>query len=100
MPTFLLSYRVPLNYEGTPEIREAWTGWFESMGESVLDRGNPPVQNRTLGNCPTDTRQGGYSMLEAPDIDAAVAAAEHCPGLLHGFGVEIAELMTLHNADA
>lgn len=72
MPTFLLTYRVPPGYEGTPEIREAWTAWFESMGDSVLDRGNPPVQNRTLGGCPSGTRQGGYSIIAATDNDSSV----------------------------
>jgi len=86
MPTFLFSYRMPKDYVlGRPESVAAWTGWFEDLGASVTDRGNPIFQSATVGNCGADTRLGGYSLITADDLDAALALAKGCPAL----GVEV-----------
>jgi hypothetical protein len=56
----------------------AWTGWFESMGSSVVEKGNPVSGQTTVGQA-ADTRVGGYSLIEAPDAAAAAALAKGCP---------------------
>jgi hypothetical protein len=95
MSTFLFSYRTPKTYTaGSPDNVAAWTAWFQGMGANLVDAGKPVVERRTLGNCPLETLQGGYSLVTADDIEAAVELAEGCPGLRHGFGVEVAELLS------
>jgi hypothetical protein len=37
---------------------------------------------------------GGYTMVKAPDIDAAVAIARQCPMLKHGVTVEVRQVAT------
>jgi hypothetical protein len=94
MPTFLFSYRTPKTFTpGSPDTVAAWTAWFEGMGANLVDAGKPVAGRRTLGKCPPDTLQGGYSLVTADDIEAAVELAEGCPGLRDGFGVEVGELI-------
>ena len=95
MSTFLFSYRTPKTYTGgSPENIAAWGAWFQGLGTNLVDPGKRVAARRTLGNCPPETLQGGYSLVTADDIDAAVELAEGCPGLRDGFGVEVAELIT------
>jgi hypothetical protein len=95
MSTFLFSYRTPPTYAGgSPENRAAWGAWFQALGANLVDPGKPVADRRTLGHCPPGSLQGGYTLVTADDIDAAVVLAEGCPGLKDGFGVEVAELIT------
>ena len=56
----------------------AWTGWFESMGSSVVEKGNPVSEQTTVGQA-ANTRVGGYSLIEAPDAAGAAAVREGMP---------------------
>jgi hypothetical protein len=58
-----------------------------------VDRGNPAFERSTLGNCGADTPLGGYTLVTADDLAAAVVLAEGCPLLQEGGGVEIGELV-------
>jgi hypothetical protein len=93
MSTFLFSYRVPKTYTpGSPEDLAAWGAWFQSMGSNLVDPGKPIAERRALGSCPPESLQGGYSLVTADDVEAALELAERCPGLSQGFGVEVGEL--------
>jgi len=92
MPLFLLSHRHPKNYAGTGDTAAAWTAWFEKMGASVVDLGNPVFDRTAVGNCGPDTDLGGYTLVAADDFDEAVALALGCPLMPDGGGVEIGEL--------
>jgi len=92
MSTFLFTYRSPQNNAPpSPEAMAAWGSWLESMGPRLVDRGNPVSDRQTLGNC-EDTRLGGYSLVNAESLEAAVALAKGCPGLENGGGVEVGAL--------
>jgi hypothetical protein len=94
MSTFVFTYRTPKTFTpGDPDVIAAWTAWFQGMGTNLVDSGKPVGERRTLGNCPPETLQGGYSLVSADDIDRAVELAEGCPGLPDGFGVEVGELL-------
>jgi hypothetical protein len=87
MTTFLFSYRTPQgSVPGGPDAVAAWTAWFEEMGNSVRDRGNPVFESASLGNCGAGTRLGGYSLITAEDLDTALALAKGCPVLREGAG--------------
>ena len=110
MPTYLFSYRTPnrpldevlaeLDEAGRAARIAAWNTWFDSMGESVLKRGNPVVDARALGNCGPGTRVGGYTFITADDLDAAVALAEGCPGVEWGGGVEVGVIREVTAAES
>jgi hypothetical protein len=90
MPTFVFTYRMPVDYVlGRPETMAAWTAWFESMGESLADIGKPIVESAELGNCRAGTRLGGYSFVTADDLETAVAIAKRSPALDAGGGIEV-----------
>ena len=90
MTTFLFSYRMPKGFvPGGPDAVAAWTGWFEKMGASVIDRGNPVFESASLGLCGDNTRLGGYSLITAEDLDTALSLAKDCPALAEGAGVEV-----------
>jgi len=90
MTTFVFTYRMPTDYTpGRPETMAAWASWFDSMGESVTDRGNPAFDSAALGNCGAGTRLGGYSLISADDLESAIALAKSSPALEIGGGVEV-----------
>jgi hypothetical protein len=97
MSKFLFAYRAPQNYRrGSADTVAAWNGWFESMGANVVDIGNPVVERSTLGSCAADSVLGGYSLITAEDLAAAVELAKGCPFLQQGGGIEVGELAQLN----
>ena len=104
MPTFLFTYRVdpqPMN-EALAELDEAtraarsaaWMGWFQSLGSSVVEIGNPVNDASTVGHT-SGTRVGGYSLISAPDAAAAADLARSCPAVQLGGGVELGEIIDM-----
>ncbi len=97
MATFVLSYRVPQAYtQGQPEAVAVWTGWFERLGARGVDPGHGVVESGSLGNIGPGTRLGGYSVVIADDLEAAVAVASGCPSLTLGGGVEVGLIAELN----
>lgn len=93
MVTFLLSYRMPVDYRpGRPDAIANWTAFFKGMGDHVVDRGQPVSETAELGNCGPGTRPGGYSLISADDLEAAVTLARGCPALAEGAGLEVGML--------
>jgi len=63
----------------------SWMAWFGSIGEHLVDVGNP-IQGGTLvkGGSVTeltsfDDLVGGYSLINANDIEEAAKLAKTCP---------------------
>lgn len=97
MPTFVLAYRMPTDYvPGGSETMAAWAAWFDSMGEALSDRGNPVFESTELGNCGVGTRLGGYTFVNAEDLDAAVTLGKGSPALTAGGGVEVGAITVLN----
>jgi hypothetical protein len=92
MSTFVFIYRAPENYTPSEDAIAQWSAWFESMADNVVDRGNRVVERSTLGSCAADTVLGGYSLISAEDLEAAVGLAKGCPILERDGGVEVGEL--------
>lgn len=93
MPMFVLTYRSRPGYTPTPQTQAAWRAWFGSMGDQLADMGKPVIAQAALGNCSREsTELGGYSLIEADDLEAATAMAKGCPHLEHSGGVEVGQL--------
>jgi hypothetical protein len=100
MPAFLFAYRRPQEYvPGRPDAVAAWTAWFEELGSSVTDRGNPIFESVSLGHCGEDTKLGGYSLVTAQDLDTALVLAKGCPALREGAGIEIGLITEIGRQD-
>ncbi len=75
---------------------EAWGAWFASMGEAVIDGGNPVGQSATVNGDGSISNDGGsnpasgYSLIDAQNMDDALAKAKSCPILANGGTVEVA----------
>jgi len=96
MATFVLVNRAPTNYTPSADTFAAFNAWFARLGANLVDRGNPVFASRTLGNNGPDTTLGGYTLVIAEDLEAAVALAKGHPLLQQGGGVEVGELTILN----
>lgn len=83
MKKFLFIYNA--NPEQGNDSMDDWMNWFGSIGEHLVDVGNP-IQGGTLvkGGEAIDLTSfadfvGGYSLINAADMSEAVALAKSCP---------------------
>lgn len=95
MAKFLLAYRAPKVYSPGPTVMEDWNGYFASLGSGLVDIGDPVFDRFTVGGDVADTVLGGYSVIVADDIEAAVALANGCPLLAAGGAVEVGAITQL-----
>ena len=95
MAKFLLVYRAPGGYAGSPDGPEKWAAWFKDMGSHVDEIGNPTFSGQVIGECGQSTQLGGHSIIDAESLEHAVELARGCPILGQGGGVEIGELTLL-----
>ena len=101
MATFLLVYHggsMPETPEENAQVMAAWNAWMGTLGERLVDAGNPVSQVKTVAADGSVSDGGtnpstGYSIIKADNIDAAVALAKGCPVLQGGASVEVAETL-------
>ena len=99
MANFLLVYHggsMPETPEEGVKVMQAWTDWLGTIGDRLVDAGNPVSQVKTIAADGSVSDGGtnastGYSVIKADSIDAAVALAKGCPVLQGGASVEVAE---------
>ena len=106
MPKYLLSYRSAKNYDALADtaLTAAWDGFLNDyVAPSVVEPGWPVFDPATLvGETGPSTQHGGYSVITADNIHAALDIAKRCPYVASGGGVEIgllADLPTEHPAE-
>jgi len=99
MSKYLLAYRGG-GMAQTDSEREAamaaWGNWFGSLGQSVVDPGNPFGPSATVGPSGSEANGAsagltGYSLLSAESLAAARDLAQGCPVLASGGSVEVYE---------
>ena len=69
----------------TQEIKDAWSHWFASIGDKIIDGGNPFGAGREI--TPTGTIEltldtgavTGYTIINADSLDEAEQIAKECP---------------------
>lgn len=100
MSSYVFSYRSPGSYSPSQESLAEWMKWFGGMGDQLIDLGKPASVRAQVGDCdPGRTELGGYSVIEAADIEAAKAIAKGCPYVTRGGGVEIGQLADVPTAE-
>ncbi|HKJ57497.1 MAG TPA: YciI family protein [Nitriliruptoraceae bacterium] len=107
MPKFVYVYHAPAPPPDAPqpspeqmaEVMEAWNQWAGGLGDRLLDFGTPLAEGVRVtadGTSASDRDVTGYSIIEADDLDAAVALAADHPHLQMPGGCEI----EVHEAQA
>lgn len=101
MPKYLFAYHggsAPETPAEGEQVMVKWQGWFEGLGNNVVDGGNPVMQSWTVSASGVEDNGGanplsGYSIVEAQNIEAAIEMAKGCPILEDETGsVEVAEI--------
>ena len=96
MSTYVFVYRAPRGFTpGDPDATSAWTSWFRGISDHVVELGNPVFTRRQIGEAPSDTELGGYSLISAANLEEAVGLTEGCPALEGGGAIEVGELTEL-----
>ncbi len=82
----------------TNRVMASWTSWLQSLGDRLVDQGNPftpMVKSIHLSGMvedgPIDCGVTGYSIIKADSLDAAVALARGCPVLQDGAEISVYE---------
>ncbi len=90
MSKFVFSFRAQQGRTSTAAEEAEWGKWFQKLGPAVVDMGNRVGQSRHLGS---NGVLGGYILVEAKNFESAVDLAKGCPGLEHGAGIEVGEVV-------
>ena len=96
MPKFLITYHgagAPAP-EQAQEAMAAFMAWASSAGEALVDPGAPlgPAKTVTAGSVvdgPAEGPPNGYSILQAPDLDSAVALVKEHPFVGRGGSLQV-----------
>jgi hypothetical protein len=81
------------------ESMARWGAWFQGLGDSIVDTGNPFGESTSVtsggSNGAAASGLGGYSILSASSLDDARGKATDCPILATGGAVDIYEAMEM-----
>ena len=101
MSDYLLLFgggKMPETKEEQDAVMAAWTAWFEEMGGSIKDQGNPftpavksIAPDGSVSQGPGKGPASGYSIVTADSLDEAVGKAKGCPVLQGGASVSVFE---------
>lgn len=104
MANYLFTYHgggVPETEEEGEKVMAAWGAWMGSLGEALIEQGNPVGPSASVAaNGATAPFHGpdtvtGYSIVTASDLDAATALAMGCPIRNDGGWVEVGEIVPM-----
>jgi hypothetical protein len=103
VPNFVLAFHGG-KYPETPAegagIMAKWEAWMGGLGAALVNPGNPLGKAKTLSSAGVSDDGGsnpltGFSIVEADDMDAALAMARGCPHLEFDGTIEVAEAMRM-----
>jgi hypothetical protein len=92
MSAYLFTFRAPDDYAPSAGTFSTWAAWQVKLGARLKDRGSVAFAAAALGASAVGTTLGGYSLIRATSLDAAVDLARGCPILSYGGAVEVGEL--------
>lgn len=105
----MTNYVLLYNGGGMPETKEEqdavmakWGAWMGSLGESLVDGGNPFSGQAKSISADGSVSAGsladgssGYSVISAGSLDAAVDVAQGCPILESGGSISVFETLAM-----
>jgi hypothetical protein len=85
MKKFVFLYYGHWPENATQEMKDAWSNWFATIGDKLVDGGNPFGPGREITH--TGTKElphgkeaiAGYSILNAENMEEAEKIAKDCP---------------------
>lgn len=101
MKNYMFIYHNDTPMEMSPEGMTAWTNWFQTLGEKVVDAGNPfnPKAQAQVkgGNVTMDADStSGYTIVKAGSFEEAVTVAKTCPlAMAPGCSISVYETMPM-----
>jgi hypothetical protein len=104
MATYLVTYHgsggVPSSPEAQQQALDAFGAWMASVGDAMVDPGAPLAATKSVSSSgsedgATSCEIGGYTLLRAPDIDAAVQLVTNHPFLSRGGTLQVSEAVEL-----
>jgi hypothetical protein len=101
MKNYVFIYHVDAPVKPSEQQMAAWTRWFGTLGENLVDSGNPfnPQAEAQIGDgtvtMDVDTASG-YTIIKAESLEKAVELAKHCPmAMAPGCSVKVYETMPM-----
>ncbi len=104
MTKYVYSYHgdseMPTDQAAVDEVMAAWGAWFGSLGDALVDGGNPFGASKTVasdGTVSDGNAAGlsGYSIVQAESLDAATDMAKGCPLLGGGGSISVSETVDM-----
>jgi hypothetical protein len=97
MARFLVTYHggeMPADEQGRQEAMTAFAKWVEQTGKALIDPGAPlgpakTVSSTSVTDGPAGGPFGGYSVIEASDLDAAVNLVANHPFVQRGGSLQV-----------
>jgi hypothetical protein len=97
MARFLVTYHggsTPADDEGRRQMMAAFGTWVAQTGKALIDAGAPLGPARTVSSTavedgPAKGPVGGYSIIEADDVDAAVELVRGHPFIGRGGSLQV-----------
>lgn len=101
MKNYMIVFIVDKRIEPSEEQTAAWGAWFNSLGDKLVDGGNPfnPESEAHIKNGVVTMEAdnvAGYNIVKANDLKEAVAMAMECPLAKHAdASVKVYETMPM-----
>ena len=102
MPKFVMTFHSGANpEEPSPDVMDRWMAWFGELGEAIVDMGAPFGASATVAADGSSSEGAGsdpatgYTVIQAADMDEAIAKASGCPGLSGTGSLKIFEAMDM-----
>jgi hypothetical protein len=99
MPTYLVTYHggggPPPSAEAREQMMAAFGAWVASVGDHMVDPGAPLGAAKTVSpdgvSAGGPSAIGGYSLIRADDLDAAVVLVKNHPFVARGGSLQVSE---------
>jgi len=104
MPTYLVTYHggpgMPSDPAAAQQMITAFQAWVAEVGAAMRDPGAPLAEARTVSSDSESPGQqeasiGGYTILEAGDLDNAVRLVRSHPFLARGGLLQVSEAVSV-----
>ena len=102
MGNYLLTFHggsMPEGKEAQDAAMGAWNAWFGTLGDALVDGGNPIAQTKAISPdgsvMDATSAPSGYTVIKADSLDAAVSLSKGCPVLGGGAVILVSETTPL-----